>query len=174
MAPAQLRRHGSLRRAVAKGEEERDGDRVRLDLGQRLEVERYELAAGTCAPANAEAALERDKGRSVLGARAVEVRAGLTAQMQEVLEALVRHERRPGSASLEERVRRNRCPVREAAHLSGAHGRRGGDHRLLLASRGRHLGNADLSVRDEHGVRERAADVDSERAHRAILDHTAK
>jgi hypothetical protein len=63
VAPTELRRHGPLRLAVAKREEERDGDRVRLDLGQRVEVERDELAVGADTAPDAEATLERDDRR---------------------------------------------------------------------------------------------------------------
>ena len=50
----------------------------------------------------------------MLRARPVEVRPRLPAEMQDVLEALVRDERRPRAAALEQRVRRDRRAVREA------------------------------------------------------------
>jgi hypothetical protein len=105
----------------------------------------------------------------MLGARPVQMCARLPAQMEEVLEARRGHERCPGTASLEERVRSDRRPVGEA--LDTFHSERGGrrDDRLLLACRRRNLRRAHLAVGDEHGVRERPADVDPERAHRGIL-----
>ncbi len=107
----------------------------------------------------------------MLDARPVQVRAGLPAQVEDVLEALVRHERRPRAAPLEQRVRRDRRPVREALDVLGADGGGGRDDRLLLPCARRDLRDPDLAVRDEHRVGERSADVDPERAHRRILDH---
>ena len=82
--------------------------------GSVLEVERHELAVGAGAPANADAALERHERRRVLGARPVEVRSRLPTEVEDVLEALVRDERRARAAALEQRVRRDRRAVREA------------------------------------------------------------
>jgi hypothetical protein len=164
IAPPKLRRHGPLRLAVVKREQQRDRDCVSLDGRQRVEVERDELAVGPHTSADAEATLEGDDRRRMLDARAVEVRARLAPQVQDVLEALVGDERRPRAAALEQGVRRDRRPVREAFDLLGSDRRRGRDHRLLLMRRRRHLRDPNVSVRHQHGVRERASDVDSERS----------
>src|SRR4051794_5326574 len=92
------------------------------------------------------------------------MRAGLAAHVEEVLEALVRDERRPRALALEQRVRRHRRAVHEALDLT-AHRRGGGERRLLLPRRGRHLRRPDPAVLDQHGVRERPADVDAENPH---------
>ena len=85
------RRSSSATRAlvlrVPEGEEEADGDRVGVERGKRVEVERRELAVLAHAPVHAEAALERHERRRMLGARPVEVRTRLAPEMQEVLEA---------------------------------------------------------------------------------------
>jgi hypothetical protein len=109
----------------------------------------------------------------MLGARAVEVRAGLAPQVQDVLEALVRDERRSRAAALEQGVRRDRRPVREAADLASSDRRRGLDHRLVLPRRRRHLRDPNVSVRDQHGVREGTSDVDSQHAHPCIRTRRA-
>ena len=111
----------------------------------------------------------------MLGARPVEVRARLSAEVQDVLEALVRDERRARTAPLEERVRRDRGAVGEAVDGRRADGGGSGDDRLLLTRGRRHLRDPDLAVGDEHGVRERPADVDPERTHRVdSRDHGAE
>ena len=104
----------------------------------------------------------------MLGAWAVEVRAGLAAEVQNVLEALVRDERRAGAAALEEGVGGDRRAVREPLDVIGTDRGRGCDDRLLLLRGCRHLRDADLVVVDQNGIRERAADVDSQRAHACI------
>ena len=172
VASPELRCDGSLVLAVAEREEQRDGDRVRIDLGQRVEVEWDELAVGADPAPHAEATLERDERRRMLGAGPVQVRAGLAAQVQDVLEALVRDEGRSRAAALEQGVRRDRRPVCEAADRPGSDGLRRRDHRLLLTRRRRHLRDPNVSVRHEHGVRERASDVDSQRAHPCIRTRT--
>ena len=80
------------------------------------------------------------------GAEPVEVRAILPAQVEHVLEALGRHERRPRAAPLQQRVRRDRRPVREALELVRADRRRRGEHRLLLVACRRHLRRAQLAA----------------------------
>ena len=110
----------------------------------------------------------------MLDARPIQVCACLPAQVQDVLEALVRHQRRSRAAPLEECIRRDGGPVREALDVLGADGGGRFDHRRLLSFGCRNLRDPDLTVRDEHRVGERAADVDAERAHPAILDHRAE
>ena len=168
VAAPELRRHRALVGRVAEREEERDGDRLGVDVRERVQVERLELALHADAAPHAVAALERDERCGMLGARPVQVRARLAAQVQDVLEALVRHERRPRAAPLEQGVRRDRRSVREAVDVHCAHGRGSRDHRLLLAGGGRHLRRPDLPVGDENRVREGASDVDPERAHGGI------
>ena len=150
-------------------EEQAHGDRVGVELGERLQVERLELAVPPDAPSNADTALERDEWLGMLGAGPVQMRARLAPEVEQVLEALRRDECRPGAAALEERVRRDRGAVGEAVGIVGAHRRSSLEHRLLLARASRHLGGPDLAVRDEHGVGEGPADVDSQRTHRRIL-----
>ena len=170
IAAAELLGDPALRPCIAKREQQRDGDRVGVELGQGREVERGELAVGARTPAHADASLERDERRGVLHTRPVQVRPRLPAQVQHVLEALVRDERGSRSTPLQERVRRDRRPVGEAADVRGTESSCGRDDGQLLARGGRNLGDAHDSVLDEHCVRERPADVDPERAHRTILD----
>ena len=114
MPAAQLRHDRALVRRVAEGEEEADRDRLRVaQVGQRREVERRQLAFRPDPPAHAERALERHERLRMRGAEPVEVRAVLAPQVEHVLEALGRDERRPRAAPLEQRVRRDRRPVRE-------------------------------------------------------------
>ena len=143
VAASELLRDAALGLRVAEREQERYGDRLGVDRRERVEVERDELSVRACASAHADAALERDERRRVVDARAVEVRAGLSAQVEHVLEALVRHERRARTAPLEERVRRDRRAVREAVDVRGAHGGGGADDGVLLPRGRRHLRDAD-------------------------------
>jgi hypothetical protein len=94
--------------------------------------------------------------------------------MQDMLEALVRHERSACPAALEERVRRDRRPVREAPEVLGTDGFGRGHDGLLLSRGSRHLRDPHRAFGYQYGVRERAADVDSDRAHRAILWQSAE
>ena len=84
---AELGRDLALVAVVAEGEEEADGDRLGVELGQRREVERLQLALRPDPAADADAALERHERLGVLRARPVEVRPGLAAEVEEVLEA---------------------------------------------------------------------------------------
>ena len=88
---------GLLVRRVAKREQKTDGDGVRIELGQRRQVELLEHAVGPHPLAYAGAPLERDERLGMLVAQPVEVGAVLTAQVEELLEALRRDERRPRS-----------------------------------------------------------------------------
>ena len=166
VSPPQLRHDRPLVRGVAEGEEQADGDRLGVaEVGQRAELERRELAVRPDPPAHAERALERHERLRMPGAEPVEVRAILPAQVEHVLEALGRHERRPRAAPLQQRVGRDRRPVREALELAGADRRRRGEHRLLLVPRRRHLRRAQLAVLEQDGVGEGAAHVDAQDGH---------
>src|SRR5437764_771036 len=68
------------------------GDRLGVDLRQRVERERLELAIRTHPPRHAEAALERDERLRVRGTQPVEMRACLPTEVEKVLEARVRDE----------------------------------------------------------------------------------
>ena len=175
MAPPQLGRDGLLVRRVAEREEEADGDRLRLaELGERVEVERLELALRPEPAADAVAALERHERLRMLGAEAVEVRARLAPQVEQMLEAGVPDVRDAGAAPLEQRVRGDRRPVREARQPGARADRtRRGEHRLLLPRRGRHLGRPDPPLLDEHRVGEGAADVDAQDRHVRTLHRHA-
>ena len=98
-------------------------------------------------------------------ARAVEVRARLPAQVQQMLEAGRRHERRARALPLEQGVRRHGRAVREALDVAGAGRPRGGDDRLLLPRGRQHLGRAELAAVEHDGIGEGAADVDAEDRH---------
>ena len=82
-------------------------------------------------------------------AEAVEVRPRLTAEMKDVLEARGADERRLGALALEQGVRRDRRPVREAVELAGVGADRRGrlDDRVLLGADGRDLGGSQLPAR---------------------------
>ena len=175
MAPPQLGGDRLLVRGVAEREQEAHGDRLRLpDVGQRAEIERLELALGPEPAAHAVAALERHERLGMLGAKPVEVRARLAPEVEEMLEAGVPDVRDPGAAPLEERVRGDGRPMREARQPGARpHRARGGEHRLLLPRGGRHLGRPDPPLLDEHRVGERAADVDAQDRHVRTLHRHA-
>ena len=154
--------------AVAEREEERDGDRLGIDVGQRVEVEGNELARGPGSSSDADAALERNERGRMLDARAVQVSPRLPSQVEDVLEALVRDERSARAPPLEQGVRGDRRPVREALHAFGTRGLGRRDDGLVLARARRHLRHPYAPVGQEDGVGERPADVDSQRAHGRI------
>ena len=87
VASAQLYRDLPLVARLAEREEEAHGDRVGVELRQRGEVERLELAVARDPPAHARAPLEWDERRRVLDTWPVEVGSRLAAQVEEVLEA---------------------------------------------------------------------------------------
>src|SRR3954468_12621565 len=102
----------------------------------------------------------------MLGAQAVQMRARLTPQMEELLEAGIPDVGDAGAAPLEERVCRDGGAVCEGRHASACgHRARGREHRLLLPRPRRYLGCPDPSLLDEHGVGEGAADVDAQDRH---------
>lgn len=164
----ELRSDGTLRSAVAEREEQRDGYGVRLEAGQCVELQRHELAVGSDPSADPDAALEWYERRRVLGARLVEVGTCLAAEVEDVLEAFVRHEGSSSAATLEQRVRRDGRPVREPLDRLGAHCCCRSDHRLVLLRRCRHLRNSDFAVVDQDGIRKGPTDVDAQRAHAGI------
>ena len=174
IAAAQLARHRLLRGVVPKGEEQRDGDRLGIDIRQRAEVERDELALRAGSTTDPDAPVERYERRRMLGARPIEVRAGLPTEMKDVFEALVRDESGARAAAFEERIGRDRGAVSEAADRGRPDGESSGDDRVLLALGRGHLRDPDLAVGDEHCVREGPADVDPERTHGVILGHGAE
>ena len=87
IAAPKLVRDRALVPRVPEREEEADGDRLRVELRQRLEVERLELAVPPDATSNADAALQRDERLGMLCAGPVEVRARLAPEVKQVLEA---------------------------------------------------------------------------------------
>ena len=171
--PPQLLRHRDLVRRVAEGEEQAHRDRldVRPELGQRFEIERLELAVGAEPPRDAVTIRQRDDRLGMRRAQPVQVRPRLPPQVEQMLEAGVADERRARAAPLEQRVRRDRRPVREPLehNVPRADGARRGEHRLLLPRRGRDLRHPDLPVRDEHRVGERPAHIDAENRHDRTL-----
>jgi hypothetical protein len=97
-----------------------DGNGLRIDIGQRGEVEWLELTIHTHAPTHAVRALERHERLRPRRARPVQVRARLAPQVEQVLEARVGDECRPCALPLEQRVRRDCRPVRKALDPTGA------------------------------------------------------
>ena len=85
---------------------------------RRLGVERPEGALRGHALRRAEAQLRRGQRRRGRDAQVVEFGAVLAAELDEVGEALGRHERRARPAPLEQRVGRDGHAVREALHLT--------------------------------------------------------
>ena len=121
---------------VAEREEEAHCDRVGVDVVERLEIEREQLAVRSHPLGDTGAELERNERRGVVDARPVEIGARLPPEVKQVLEAGGRHERRSCSPPLEQCIRRDRRPVREAIDVTGAraHELRRGEHGLLLVS----------------------------------------
>src|SRR5438045_5455380 len=99
----------------------------------------------------------------MVDAEPVEVGTVLAPQMQEMLEAVGRDERRARALPLEQRIRRDRRPVRESLDVDGADLGRRGEHRLRLVPGRGNLGRPQLAlVREQDRVGERAPDVDAE------------
>ena len=171
---AQRRAECALVRGMAVGVQEADGDRLGVERGDPLRqpggiLERAARAVGRHPLGCSDAALRRHERRRMRGAQAVEVRAGLAAELDEVLEALRRDEHRARAAPLQQRVRRDRRAVRERAHVLGGRpgavqGRAdGGEHTLgLVVGGGRRLRGHQPPVDGDDGVGEGAADVDAE------------
>ena len=167
--PADLRRNGPLMRGMAVRVQQADGDGLAVQRGKCVESQGLELAVWSETSADAEAPVERHEWLGLRGAQPIEMRARLTAEMQEVLEAGVGHEGGACALSLEQRVGRHRRPVGEPLHLDRADGARCGDDRLLLLWRRQHLGGRQASVVEQHRVRERPANVDAEDGHSGRL-----
>jgi hypothetical protein len=167
--PPHLVGHSLLVRSVAKREEEADRNRLGVERGKRRELERLENALGPDSLPHAEAPLERDQRLRIRLTEAIEVSPRLPSEMKKMLEAGRRDERGSRSLALEQRVRCDRRPVREAGDCFGADRPRRRDDRFLLLRACRNLRRDELAVREEDGVRERPADVDPEDAHGADL-----
>ena len=141
------------------------GNRVRVYVRKACEVKRLELPFRAHPPGNSVTALERHERLPPGRARPIEMRARLTAQMEEMLEPSCRDERGSRALPFEQRVGRNRRPVREALDPGGSRGPRRGDNRFLLALGGQHLRSPDATAVEHDSVGERAADVDAEDNH---------
>ncbi len=171
-SPAQLGGDGALVRRVAEREEQADGDRLGVHLGQRREVERPDDAVRADPLAHAVTSFDRDERLRMPRLGSVEVGTVLTPQVEQVLEALGRHERGPRSLALEQRVGRDRRSVAELLDADvdrPDRGRHLDDRPLLRAGAGRHLRGTDPVAREEHRIRERAPDVDAEDRHGETL-----
>jgi hypothetical protein len=125
--PSQLVRDRELVGRVAEREEQADGDRLRVDLWQRPQIQGLDNTVRPDPLSHAVAALERHERRRMVSTESIQMRAVLAAQMQQLLESGGRDKGRPGSLAFEERVRRDRRPVRETFDLSRADGSRGSD-----------------------------------------------
>ena len=99
----------------------------------------------------------------------VEVRPGLSPEIEEVLEALGGDEGRARSLAFEQRVRCHRRAVGEPVHPAGADRLGCRDDRLLLVPRRRDLRGHETAVVEQNGVRERASDVDAKDRHGPTL-----
>jgi hypothetical protein len=75
--PPKLLRDRLLVRGIPEGEKQADRDGLGVDLRKRREVELLDQTVRADPLAHAEAPVERDKGRRVVGAEPVEVRAVL-------------------------------------------------------------------------------------------------
>ena len=105
----------------------------------------------------------------MLRTQAVKVRAGLASQVEKMLEALVRHERRARALPLQERIRRDGRAVREPLDRAGSDRPCRRDDGFLLARRGQHLCRRQRAAVEQHRVGERTADVDTEDRHSGRL-----
>ena len=175
--PALLGGDRPLVRRVPESEEQADGDRLGVDVGERLERERGDDPVGPDPLAHADAALERDERLRLVDLEAVEMSAVLAAQIEEVLEPLGRHERGARALPLEQGVRGHGRAVGEPLDprvTRGLQHEPGGlDDGLLLRGVGRHFRGVEQSVGEQHGVRERPADVDAERRHQPVFRSAA-
>ena len=118
--PPQLLGHRPLVRGVAEREEQADRDRLARSSSSGSESS----SSGSSTPSGpirSRTPWQRSSGTSGSGcacAEPVEMRAVLAAQVQQVLEAGGRDERRARALALEQRVRRDRRPVREPLDLA--------------------------------------------------------
>ena len=128
---------------------------------------RLNLALGTDPPARADAVAFRYERLRLRSAEAVELRAVLAGDLEDVLEAARGDKSRAGAARLEERVRRHRHAVDEPLDAGGVSARLGSDggDRLqnagrLVARRRGCLRRVQVRAVEEDGVGEGSADVD--------------
>ena len=159
---------------VRVGMQQHDRDRLGLVLGdgareRRGILERAQDALRAGALGRRHAQLGRDEGRRAGGTEAVEVGAGLPAELDEIREALRRDEHRARSAAFEQRVRRDGHPVREQLDVAGRGAgllERRADRRHhalgLIGGRRRRLRRDEPPAGGEHRVGEGPADVDTE------------
>ena len=134
-----------------------------LVLGQR-----DEHAVRAVALTRLDDTFARDDGRRVVHVEAVEIRPPLAAELEQVAEALRRHECRPRPRALQQRVRADGHAVREPRDggrgpVRGAQcGPDRRDHADALVVGGRrHLSGGDGAAGYHHGVGEGPADVDA-------------
>ena len=113
-ASSQLAGDRRLVGRVAEREQRADRYRVDVDVRQRVELERHEHPVRPYALAHAVAVPESNERLGMLGTQPVEVRAVLPAEMEQMLEAGRGDERCSGALALEQSIRRDRRPVREA------------------------------------------------------------
>ena len=168
-AAAQLGGDGLLVARIPKREEQGDRHGLHVDLRQGAEIELLEHTFRADALAHAVAALQRDERIRMALAEPVEMRPGLTAEVQKVLEARRADEGGLRTLPLEERVRGDRRPVREALDALRSDRLRSGKHGFLLAPSGLHLCGSQPPVGEENGVGERPAHVDAENRHGPTL-----
>jgi hypothetical protein len=175
---AQQLGHARLVRRVAEGEQQADRDRLHAGARQpprrALDARLVELPDHAVGPhplvdLHAQPPLHDRRRRRLV--QPVEARPRLAAEEEQVAEALGGDERRARQAALQQRVRGHRRAVHEVGHVAGRdagaleHRARGRDHALLLPARAQHLRGHHPVGGDEHGVGERAADVDPQRTH---------
>ena len=175
----QLGPDGALVLGEAVGVQQADGDGLDVELlhlandGARALVAERPLHPARGDPLRRrDAALLRDERRWVSRTQAVQVLAGLPAELDDVGEPLRHDERGARAASLEEGVRRHGHPVRERPDLLWSPSRalqgggyRGDDALGLVLGRGRRLGRDHLPACHEHGVGEGPADVHAQQQH---------
>ena len=169
VAAPQLGGDGALVARVPEREEQADGDRLGVEFGQRGQIEGGDDPFGPDPFGDAVTALERHERLRLGLAEPVEVRTRLPPQVEDVLEPGGADEGGARTLPLQQGVRRHGRPVGEPLDLVCSDRARGGEHRLLLTRRRRHLCRRQAPVRDENGVGEGAADVDAEQPHRSSL-----
>jgi len=154
----QTHRHALGPRIVDVGRQPPDvalGDRAVDPLGGRPLVDPEAPPPGD----------ERDR---LLRVEVVQVRTGLSTDLEDVLEPFGRDERRLRTVALQEGVHRDGHRVCEPAHRSGVDARLvaglfdPGHHPDALVVRRRHLRRDEVVADDERHVGERPADVDAD------------
>ena len=165
---------------VPVGVEQRDRHRLGpglsdpvCELSCSFGRELFERAIRGHALGGAEAEILRRERRRPGGAQAVELRAILAPESDQVREPVGGHERGGGAAPLEQRVGRDRHPVRELLDLVRVRARLGerrldrGEHALgLIVGGGRRLRGDHAPVEREYGIGECSTHVDADQ-HRA-------